>query len=220
MHSRLIVSEVWKWGSVSLARGGLHWLVYCASQALGPCPWCAAADQWPSLERMTTVESGRNEMTFWSSFFFFWNSEMQWTHGMVEGGLGWELEVLVFSVETPSVSVPIICSVWVLNWMTSRASQRKGTSYKKEWRFLHFIGFAENFTSTQRRLWPIASFTWWTGQFATLFDAMLPLCLPPSLLFWLLLTEKEQVPWAGEKKEKPHIYNEFSLDHQRVQWRE
>jgi hypothetical protein len=91
------------------------------SQGLGLCPWCAAADQWPSLERMTTVESGRNETTFWSSFFFSWNSEMQWTYGMVEGGLGWELEVLVLSVETPWVSVPVICSVWVLNWMTSRA---------------------------------------------------------------------------------------------------
>ena len=30
---------------------------------------------------------------------------------MVEGGLGWELEVLVLSVETPLVSVPVICSM-------------------------------------------------------------------------------------------------------------
>ena len=111
-------------GRVSLVRWRPPLACSLMCHSARACPWCAAADQWPSLERMTTVESGRNETTFWSSFFFSWNSEMQWTHGMVEGGLGWELEVLVLSVETPLVSVPVICSMWVLNWMTSRASQR------------------------------------------------------------------------------------------------
>lgn len=172
-----------------------------ASQALGPCPWCAAADQWPSLERMTTVESGRNEMTFWSSFFFSWNkwNAMNSWYGWRGTGLG--LEVLVFSVETPLVSVPIIvqCESWI-GWPLELP---KGTSYKKEWRFLHFIGFAgRNFTSTQRRLWPIASFTWWTGQFATLFWCHVAF-VPSSFYYFLVIINWEgagPLSWRKEGK--------------------